>query len=516
MDIEELDLDVKTYNRLKRDGINTTGELLCEMYKGGENIVVSTPDAKRCEAALKNAGIIRFMRGDFAEVSDIDPKPLTWDELHGYIGKLVVHDESTESRRWLVVCWLYDVKDQDCGNAIFISRGTSFGHARRTTVNGELSRADNPNLQNEGRFFALRQGTPLETLGLSTRTYNAAVRFGISSVEELAERISEFCTHAPNCGNEAEKALNKGEKTVAENEIISENYTKAVALHRKICANAQSAQESLFEVCRGLKEMRDGKLYKELGYQNFEEYTENEVGISRFMAYKYTAIADMENVESIQQIGVTKLALLAKLDEPERAEITQNTDLESVSVRELKTKIADLKKANERLMGKVDEAEKRAESSRKSEENACGKLSILRTDSEMQKARISQLEAEKSALEEQVEELENRPVEVAVQESHEVENMRLAMEKLNEDIAKQDAQMRQEYEDRIRSLKERHEAELKAAQVQEIPDTKAVFKAYLSNAIDASKRLTEFLKQHPEPDFSARVKELFTRILQEV
>lgn len=300
------------------------------------------------------------------------------------------------------------------------------------------------------------------------------------------------------------------------NEIISENYTKAVALHRRICANAQSAQESLFEVCRGLKEMRDGKLYKELGYQNFEEYTENEVGISRFMAYKYTAIADMENVESIQQIGVTKLALLAKLDEPERAEITQNTDLESVSVRELKTKIADLKKANERLMGKVDEAEKRAESSRKSEENACGKLSILRTDSEMQKARISQLEAEKSALEEQVEELENRPVEVAVQESHEVENMRLAMEKLNEDIAKQDAQMRQEYEDRIRSLKERHEAELKAAQVQEIPDTKAVFKAYLSSAVDASKRLTEFLKQHPDEQFRVKTAELFRRILQEV
>lgn len=304
------------------------------------------------------------------------------------------------------------------------------------------------------------------------------------------------------------------------NEIISENYTKAVALHRRICANAQSAQESLFEVCKGLKEMRDGKLYKELGYQNFEDYTENEVGISRFMAYKYTAIADMENVESIQQIGVTKLALLAKLDEPERAEITQNTDLESVSVRELKSKIEDLKKANERLMGKVDEAEKRAESSRKSEENACGKLSILRTDSEMQKARISQLEKKRDELEAQIEELEKRPVEVAVQESHEVENMRLAMEKLNEDIAKQDAQMRQEYEDRIRSLKERHEAELKAAQVQvktqEKPDITTKFRAYLTNAVDASERLTEFIKQHPDEQFRVKTAELFRRILQEV
>ena len=86
------------------------------------------------------------------------------------------------------------------------------------------------------------------------------------------------------------------------NEIIeSAEYTKAVALHRKICANAQAAQESLWEVCKGLKEMRDGKLYKELGYNSFEDYTENEVGLSRFMAYKYAAIADMKNVESIQQ-----------------------------------------------------------------------------------------------------------------------------------------------------------------------------------------------------------------------
>lgn len=487
MDIEELDLDVKTYNRLKRDGINTTGELLCEMYKGGSDMVVSTPDAKRCEAALKNAGIIRFMRGDFAEVSDIDPKPLTWNELHDYIGKLVVHDESTESRRWLVVCWLYDVKDQDCGNAIFISRGTSFGHARRTTVNGELSRADNPNLQNEGRFFALRQGTPLETLGLSTRTYNAAVQFGIRSVEELAERISQFCTHAPNCGKEAEKALNKGGKTVAENEIISENYIKAVALHRRICANAQSAQESLFEVCRGLKEMRDGKLYKELGYSEFGDYTQNELGISDRQVYKYISITENlpENlVNPGSRIGMSKLYLLSTLSEGEREEVMQTTDVEKVSKRELEAKIAEVRS----LKAQVDS---------------------LTADRDRVQEKVKSLES-------QVEELEKRPVEVAVQESHEVENMRLAMEKLNEDIAKQDAQMRQEYEDRIRSLKERHEAELKAAQVQEIPDTKAVFKAYLSNAVDASKRLTEFLKQHPEPDFSARVKELFTRILQEV
>lgn len=51
--------------------------------------------------------------------------------------------------------------------------------------------------------------------------------------------------------------------------VLSEDYNKAVSLTRRICANAQAAQDSLFEVCKGLKEMHDSKLYKELGYQNF-------------------------------------------------------------------------------------------------------------------------------------------------------------------------------------------------------------------------------------------------------
>lgn len=303
--------------------------------------------------------------------------------------------------------------------------------------------------------------------------------------------------------------------------IISESYNKAVTLHRRICANAQAAQESLYEMCKALKEMRDGKLYKELGYSNFEDYTENEVGISRFMAYKYTAIAEMKNVESIQQIGVTKLAILAKLDEPERAEITQNTDIEKVSVRELKTKIADLKKANDRLMSKVEEAEKKAETSRKSEEKACGRASILETDNESYKKKIEELES-------QVEELENRPIEIAVQESHEVENMRKAMEKLNEDIARQDAEIQAEHEERIRSLRQTHAQEIESLKkeyeqkLREVPkqeqisDQKEVFKAYLSIAVDASKRLTEFVKSSPDDFFKAKTKELFTKLLQEV
>ena len=223
--------------------------------------------------------------------------------------------------------------------------------------------------------------------------------------------------------------------------IITENYNKAVSLHRRICANAQAAQESLFEVCKGLKEMRDGKLYKELECANFEEYCEKKLGIKRHMAYKYLAVAEMKNVESIQHFGVTKLALLAKLDEPERQEIIQNNDLESTSVKELKNKISDLKKANDRLLEKANQAEKNAEDSRKKESEAWGKISVLKTDSEMQIQKISQLEK-------QIQELEKNPKQVAVEDTTKINELKEEIKKLKADSASE-----------IDSMKTRHNQE---------------------------------------------------------
>ena len=119
--------------------------------------------------------------------------------------------------------------------------------------------------------------------------------------------------------------------------------------------------------------MRDGKLYKELGYQNFEDYTQTELGFSRRNAYRYISVAEnlsKDFVTSMSQIGMSKLAILTELDEPERQEIIQNNDLESTSVKELKNKISDLKKANDRLLEKASQAEKNAEDSRKKESEA--------------------------------------------------------------------------------------------------------------------------------------------------
>ncbi|MBR1382367.1 MAG: hypothetical protein IJ555_00915, partial [Ruminococcus sp.] len=78
------------------------------------------------------------------------------------------------------------------------------------------------------------------------------------------------------------------------NEIISnEAYEQAYTLHRRIVVNAQAAQDSLFEVCKGLKEMRDKELFKELGYENFKDYSSAELGMTSRNANRYISIAEM-------------------------------------------------------------------------------------------------------------------------------------------------------------------------------------------------------------------------------
>lgn len=219
-------------------------------------------------------------------------------------------------------------------------------------------------------------------------------------------------------------------------------------------------------------------------------------------------IGDMENGKStshFETLGTEKLYLLAKLDEPQREEIRQTVNVEEVSVRELKAKIEDLKKANDRLMGKVDEAEKKAADSRKSEETACGKLSILRTDSKMKDQKIIQLEK-------QIEELESRPIEVAVEKDI------AAVEDIKKESEKRLNKLRTEHEHEVEILKAEYENRLKdvSSKKEEVIDTKAVFKAYLSIAVDASKRLIEFINNNPDEFFISRTKSLFDAIIKEV
>ena len=305
--------------------------------------------------------------------------------------------------------------------------------------------------------------------------------------------------------------MNEDKTTV----IVSEDYTRAVTLTRNIIANAQAAQQSLYEVCKGLKEMRDGKLYKELGYANFEDYTENEVGIKRHMAQKYIAIADIENGESIhhfEQIGVTKLSILAKLDEPTREAVTETVDVENTTVKELRKQITA-------LTAERDENEHAA--ALLSEELDSAKESLASKDKqfkEAMEAKDQQLKAAKESGEQSLSECKtflNGKIHELENRIHELENAPIDHDMTDADAAEEIKRLQRELEDErlkytimeggveakarraadaVRQEYEKKLAEVQASERESIPDTKDVFKAYLANAADALTRLLTYLE----------------------
>lgn len=321
--------------------------------------------------------------------------------------------------------------------------------------------------------------------------------------------------------------------------VVSEEYIRAKDLDRKIKISAQLTQQSLYDMCMGFKEMRDSKLYKELGYSDFGDYCENETGMKRANVYHYIAIVERlpkDFVYSNIQIGQQKMYLLSTLTEEERTEITETTNLENTSVRELKEKISDLKKANERLMTKISEEQAKSQKLKESESKAYGKVSILETDNEFYRGKISQLESEIedkndniSTLESTIEELESRPIEVAVSEtgSHEIENLKDAMKRidldwslkydeLQEKTTKEVIENNKKHNAEIENLKAEYENKLKSVPVESVTDTKEIFRAYLSNAVDSAKRLMDFIRDNPDEFYISKAKDFYSKIIEEL
>lgn len=293
---------------------------------------------------------------------------------------------------------------------------------------------------------------------------------------------------------------------------VTSKYTEAYNLNVRICINAQMAQQNLYEMCKGLKEMRDSKLYKELGYSTFEDYCEQETGFKRSQVYNYISIVEKlpeDFVQSIGQIGMTKALILAKLSEDERTEIAEKNDLETTSVRELERQIKEIQAEKDQAVADKSAAEAKASASTQ---------------------RAESLSKQITSLEAEIKELESRPIEVAVPDaSHEVENMRDAMRRLNREHDEWSARIQdehfkdvqrihKEYREKMDQLRAEYEEKLADSQQGDAPEPggKEIFKAYLANAIDAAKRLTGFLAAHPDDTCRAQAVRFFEAAMKEV
>lgn len=282
---------------------------------------------------------------------------------------------------------------------------------------------------------------------------------------------------------------------------VTEQYTEAYNLNVKIHTSMQAIQQNLYDMCSALKKMRDGKLYKELGYQNFEAYCENEAGISRRHAYRYIAIIEKLPADFVSpgsQIGEHKLYLLTSLTDDQREELTQTVDLESTTVRELREQIAALKEESELDRKERDNANDAAQRWKNTAQSAQADNQRLEDQVQSLTDQVKEVEEAKEntrltlkgmldkrieqvhQLEAQIKEMENKPQDVAVVDrTEEIDRLNAEIERLRQQInEKPDTQL--------------------ALGVEPVyqTDSKALFKPYLTAAADAVNRLAEFIGQH--------------------
>ena len=165
-------------------------------------------------------------------------------------------------------------------------------------------------------------------------------------------------------------AVSESDRSPAERE--------ALQLHERLVYDKQMVEVGIVSMCRDLKDIRDGKHYVTLGFEDFGEYTEQMHGIGARQAYKYIRIYEQLGIEilnSSSKIGVTKLLELASLDSEERQELLAAhpiDELEDMSTAEVKRLTAEVRRLEEQLSffennenlnssSKPDDSELRAE-----------------------------------------------------------------------------------------------------------------------------------------------------------
>lgn len=288
---------------------------------------------------------------------------------------------------------------------------------------------------------------------------------------------------------------------------VTDEYLRALNLNKKIIVSAQLAQQNLYEMCAGFKEMRDIKLYKELGYSDFGEYCEQETGIKRRQVYNYIAVVERlseDFVHSSAQIGVKKLSLLATLDEEEREQITSGTDLESATVKQLEQQIKQLRADKDKAVAEKSAAE--ADLALKSD-----------TIAALEKTKDT-LDQRTTALEKQIKELENRPIEVVTETVEKIPENYIDVSAYEKLVTQNNAEREQAEAEYLALKRQLGEVERQLEEERSKPaptapaDDTAAFNAYLKSAYDALSRLVEYVNVQKNETYSQKAVKLIDSV----
>ena len=199
----------------------------------------------------------------------------------------------------------------------------------------------------------------------------------IFAEESKASEWLESCCSAPEkCyhyrkakeeeGQPVEQQTFTTEITEKTDTMPTERQNRAAQLTQRILANGSIAANSMIEMGRDLKTVRDERLFTELGFGSFEEYCEKKVGIGKRHGYNFIQVYEKfgeEKLQQLQGLGITKLLEIAKLDDEDAEDLMRNNDVSGLSTRELSAEVEKYKNKYEQLtMLLEEEKSKNAES----------------------------------------------------------------------------------------------------------------------------------------------------------
>lgn len=316
---------------------------------------------------------------------------------------------------------------------------------------------------------------------------------------------------------------NKNEIVVSNSEVIalSERQSRAVTLDSTIKTRVKIIGDNLYALCQELKEMRDGKLYQEIGYQNFEEYCENEVHISRQYAYDHIGV--IENLPedfvktSLQNGGAkNKLMMIAKASEPVRTQIMQEDPELKESYRKMKARCKELESKQKQAESRISELE--SENQDKQDKI----ISLERQNEELENQprdtvfendpetleEIERLKAEKTELELKIWDLENSQGTMISQKESE-NRIAEVTSGFNQQLVEERQRLKKESQEEIqRANLQRDNAFLEveklkkqlAEQKEDAPEMKQ-FKVRIATLCDSIEQLVKFLCENPDTAF---------------
>lgn len=268
-------------------------------------------------------------------------------------------------------------------------------------------------------------------------------------------------------------------------------YQQAQAVHQDLMIQEQVAAQSLTQIAIDLKEIRDRRLYAELGYSDFAEYCENATKTGKRQAYNLISLVEQYKIDDLSRLaylGSTKLIALKSLGKDEREELIESGKAEEMSVRELKEKIKELTDKNEQLrfeFTSVTDGDKDKDS----------RINSLQARLDNTGNAMRRTAEENKKLKLQIAELEKRPVEVAVAEPS------------AEDIAKIRAEVeaaaRAEYDKKLADEKKKVQS---IAHEEASGNSKEIFKIHLKNIQREFNEALELVSNASENERSSYIK----------